>query len=201
MTWRQHVYRFSQRANGPRPPVHRTGQRHPPAVRGVAGLLRRGALGGRGGTPLRLHPGQLPGPRPPVPPGSRTCLLHPPGQGASCRPQGRSPPRSDHRAAQAEPLDLRHQPRVARRGAPARPGRRLPGPQGRRVRPPPPTRRRRAPAGTPAHHGRRRRRPAARPDPAATANPLRRAVPVPPDLGLDPVRPHRPPGGAARDPA
>ena len=85
-------------------------------------------------------------------------------------------------------------------GHPARPGRRLPGPQGRGVRPPPPPRRRRAPAGSPAHHGRCRRRPAARPDPPATANQVRRAVPVPPDPGLDPVRPHRPPGGVARVP-
>ena len=68
---------------------------------------------------------------------------------------------------------------LARRGASPQPGRRLPGPQGRRVRPPPPPRRRRAPAWTPAHHGRRRRRPAARPDPAATADQVRRPVPVP----------------------
>src|SRR4051794_39515356 len=61
-----------------------------------------------------------------------------------------------HAAPKADPLrdrivELRKQnlsiydiSRAARRGAPARPGRRLPGPQGRRVRPASPARRRRA---------------------------------------------------------
>jgi hypothetical protein len=51
-----------------------------------------GGLSGRGGTPLRLHPGQLPRPGPPVPPGPGPPLLHPTGQGTAGRAQGRSRP-------------------------------------------------------------------------------------------------------------
>ena len=193
MTWRQHVYQLSQRANGPLPPVPRTRQRHPPPVRGPAGLLRRGAPRRRGGPPLRLHPGQLPRPRPPVPPGSPTA------------PSSSPRPRDPSAAPKADPLRdriiaLRKQNlsiydisrNLARRGAPAQPGRRRPDPQGRRVRPPAPPRRRRAPAGTAAHHGRRRRRPATRPEPRGRLRTKFGGLFLfLPDLGLDPLRPHR----------
>jgi hypothetical protein len=57
------------------------------------------------------------------------------GQGAAGRAQGRPCLRLGHCTAQAEPLHLRHQPRLARRTATPQLGRRLPGPQGRAVCP------------------------------------------------------------------
>ena len=82
-------------------------------------------------------------------PGSFRVLVHqfrrdpqraffvPPAKGPHAAPKA-DPLRDRIIALQAEPLHLRHQPGPARRGAPAWPRRRRPGPQGRRLRPPPP---------------------------------------------------------------
>ena len=150
----------------------------------------------RGRPPLRLHPGQLPRPRPPIPPESSTRLLPDPGQGAPVRTQDRSPPGTRHRPAETEPLHLRHQPQPGPPRASAQPGRRRTDPQGRRVRSLAAPGRRRTPARLAADHGRCRRCPTTRPEPAVLPDQIRRPVPLPAHPGLDPPRPH-PPGRRA----
>src|SRR5208337_1518582 len=112
----------------------------------------------RGRSQLRLHAGELPSPRPPIPPEPATRLLPQTGQGASFRTQDRSPPRPCHRPAQTEPLHLRHQSQPGPPRTPSQPGRRRTDPQGRRIRAVAAPDRRRAPTRLAADHGRCRRR-------------------------------------------
>ena len=66
-------------------PVPRALQLHSSPVRGLTGLLRRGAPLGSGGRPLRLHPRKLSRSRPSVPPSTPPRLLPP------ARAEGRPP--------------------------------------------------------------------------------------------------------------
>src|SRR5262249_18688989 len=68
-------------------------------------------------------------------------FVHPPAGGPAARPQTRPRPGRDRPPAKPNPLDLRHHPPPARRGAPPRPGPRPPGSKARGVPPPPPPRR------------------------------------------------------------
>ena len=144
-------------------------------VRGPEGLLRRGSALGRSGQGVRLHPGVLPGPVPPVPAGPRSRLLREGLARPALAAQEVGRARPDRGATQAEPLGLRDQRRAQEPPHAPEPHRRARGPQGGGVRAATPTPRRGTTLPTGPHGRARRRRALVFARPAHRDHQLRRA--------------------------
>src|SRR6516164_11721692 len=101
-----HADRRTKGYNGLPPLLPGPGHRQAPRLRGLAGLLSRGAPLARRRPRLRLHPGDLPGDVPSVSAGPRADLLCRPPAGAPAAAQEGHRPGADHHPAQAELLRL-----------------------------------------------------------------------------------------------